>query len=343
MNDKVISYILDNQIQSETWNEVHEEVNSLMNDHDQLIRDISQYVLDNKAGGGEARRAIVGVYYDEVQKYVTWVINTADEVWAGKWGNGDEARLQKFVDAGYSAADYAMVKARVNATKDQHTKIYVPDGLKWTKDMGGKRYLLPNVPTKKGVITWKGYPQGAQGDNPYVFSGSGCGFMSFYAAISTIKGYNMTPLEYANKNLKAAGGTKCPISTAVGQHLLDREGIKYKRVKSFDTDGLVKILREHLATGCPAVVALTRCNRAGVNHKGRYAGSEHYALLIGVSADGKKAYLMDSSKDPARCPRYVDLWDICDHIPTAKEKEDLSPQGLWNGWSNCGGVVLIDM
>lgn len=339
----ILDFIFKNQITAESWEDIQTGVSAIISDHDKLIRYMAQYVLDGKAGGGDERRNLLGIYYDEVQDYVTWVVRTADDVWAGKWGNGDEAREQRFIDAGYSAEDYKMVKARVNATKDQHTNISIPDGLKPTKDMGGKRYLLPNVPTKKGVVTWKGYPQAAQGDNPYVFTGSGCGFMSFYSAISTIKGYDMTPLEYANKNMKAVGGTKCPISTAIGQRLLDREGIKYKRVKSFTTDELAKILREHLSKGCPAVVALTRCNRAGVNHKGRYANSEHYALLIGVTADGKKAYLMDSSRDTARPPRYVDLWDICDHIPTAREMEDLDPKGLWNGWVNCGGVVLIDM
>jgi hypothetical protein len=338
----ILDFIFKNQITAESWEDIQTGVSAIISDHDKLIRYMAQYVLDDKAGGGDERRNLLGIYYDEVQKYVTWVINTANEVWDGKWGNGD-ARIQKFLDAGFTMADYEMVQARVKATVDEHTNISIPDGLKPTKDMGGKRYLLPNVPTKKGVVTWKGYPQAAQGENPYVFTGSGCGFMSFYSAISTIKGYNMTPLEYANKNLKAVGGTKCPISTAIGQRLLDREGIKYERVKSFTTDELVKILREHLSKGCPAVVALTRCNRAGVNHKGRYANSEHYALLIGVTADGKKAYLMDSSRDTARPPRYVDLWDICDHIPTAREREDLDPRGLWNGWVNCGGVVLIDM
>ena len=178
----VLDFILKNQITYNTWKDMQTEITSALKDHEGLIRSMAQYVLDGNAGGGDERRNLLGIYYDEVQDYVTWVCNTADEVWDGKWGNGD-ARIQKFLDAGFTMADYEMVQARVKATVDEHTNISIPDGLKPTKDMGGKRYLLPNVPTKKGVITWKGYPQAAQGDNPYVFTGSGCGFMSFYSAI----------------------------------------------------------------------------------------------------------------------------------------------------------------
>ena len=37
--------------------------------------------------------------------------------------------------------------------------------------------------------------------------------MSFYGVISTIKGYNDMPIEYATKKLeKVTGAEKCPIS-----------------------------------------------------------------------------------------------------------------------------------
>jgi len=112
-------------------------------------------------------------------------------------------------------------------------------------------------------------------------------------------------------------------------------------VKTFTTASLADTLKKHLQTGNPAVIALTRKNRAGVNHKGRYANSEHYATLTHMNTDGKRAFLYDSSGDPNRGPRWVDLYDICDHVPTAREREDFSP--IWNGWANCGGALLVYM
>lgn len=336
MNDKVISYILDNQIQSDTWNEVHEEVNALMNDHDQLIRDISQYILDNKAGGGEARRAIVGVYYDEVQKYVTWVINTADEVWAGKWGNGDEARLQKFLDAGYSAADYAMVKARVNATKDQHMNITISGALKY-RIVGGKQYVYDNVPSWRGNMTMYGYNQHALGQAPWKFDRNGCGFISFFSVIKTIKGYTtLSPAEYADTIMSKVGGTNCPISSSVGIKMLEEEGIKYTWVKRYTTAQLTQIVAEHLRKGKPAIISLYKNNRAGKEDK-RYTIYSHYAVLTHMHSDGKRAWLNDSG---GHKPRLVDLYDICDHCPQANEK--ITFDSIWNGFQNCGGVILIN-
>lgn len=331
---EILEFICRNQLTAENFPGILDQTIKLLGDHSELIRSLADFVLEDKAGREDARKQFLGAYYTEVQKKVNWICTTAEDVWTGKYGN-DALRKELL------GADYDVVMKQVNRTKHLHTSICIPTGLKFKKDKNGKRYIVEGVPTSKGVKTWRGFPQGAQGDNPYNFSGSGCGAMAVYSAIATDKNYDVLPVDYIKKNLAAVGGTKCPISTAIAQRLLDREGIKYKRVKSFNTDSLTKIVREHLATGNPVFVSLTRCNRAGVNHKGRYAGSEHYALLIGVTADGKKAYLMDSSRDPARCPRYVDLWDICDHIPTAKEKEDLDPKGLWNGWSNCGGVLLI--
>ena len=111
----ILDFIFKNQITAESWEDIQTGVSAIISDHDKLIRYMAQYVLDGKAGGGDERRNLLGVYYDEVQDYVTWVVRTADDVWAGKWGNGD-ARIQKFLDAGFSMADYEMVQARVKAT-----------------------------------------------------------------------------------------------------------------------------------------------------------------------------------------------------------------------------------
>lgn len=330
-----ISIILDNQITPDAWTEIQAELSGYMQDPDALIRALALRVMKGVYGTGDTRRAVLGTYYDRVQAKIKTVYDTAEAVWRGEYGNGEEHRRELI------GPDYDLVKYRVNETAAAHNIIRITEKQVQLKtDQGGRRYVLPNMPTAAGIRDIYGYPQGKQGD-AYNFPGSGCGICSAWCVISTDKGYNMSLKEYADRNLAAVGGTKCPISTAIIERLLDREKIPYKRLRSFTTASLAEVLREHLQTGNPAILALTRTNRAGVNHKGRYANSEHYAVLTHLHQDGKRAFLMDSSRDPARGPRFVDLYDICDHVPTAKAKENLDPKGLWNGWSNCGGVVLV--
>lgn len=327
-----IKFILDNQITEKAW----KEIKAIMEDQDNLIRQIAMLVMQDNYGKGEERRAALGVYYDDVQKKITQVYETAEAVWRGEYGNGEEHRRQLIGD------DYDLVKYRINETRADHGALTVDESVISVKtDQSGRRYVLKAVPTALGIRDYHGYPQTKQGDNPYNFSGSGCGISAAYTCISTIKGYDMSLKEWADRNLAAVGGTKCPISTAIMQRLFDREKVKYKRVKSFTTAGMAAMLKEHLQTGNPVILALTRKNRAGVNHKGRYANSEHYATLTHMHKDGQRAFLLDSSGDPNRGPRWVDLYDICDHVPTAKEKETF--KDTWNGWSNCGGVLLVYM
>lgn len=328
----ILKFIVDNQLTEETWVEILPDMTSLLADHDKLIRDLALWTSKGNAGNGEARLACLGIYADEVQNKINWAYHTAEEVWTGKYGNGDERRAAL-------GADFDLVQFLVERTRPG---VFISGMPKVGTDQNGKRYFTKDFPTAKGNRTIYSFPQTRQGSNPYHFSGSGCGLCSVASAIFSIKEYDMTLREYAEKNLSAVGGTKCPISTAIMERLLKREGITYKRVKSFDTDRLADIVRGHLSSGNPVILSLTRCNRAGENHKGRYANSEHYAILWGVTEDGKKAFLFDSSGDPNRGPRMVDLWDICDHVPTAREREDLDPRGLWNGWANCGGVLLIN-
>jgi hypothetical protein len=269
-----------------------------------------------------------------VQAKITAVYKTADAVWRGEYGNGDDHRRELI------GPDYDLVKFRVNETRAEHGALTV-DQITVKTDQGDRRYVLPAVPTALGIRDYHGYPQTRQGENPYNFSGSGCGIASAYTCISTIKGYNMSLREFADRNLDAVEGTKCPISTAIIERLLARENIRYKRQRDFTTARLAAAVKAHLQTGNPVILALTRTNRAGVNHKGRYANSEHYATLTHMHSDGKRAFLLDSSGDPARGPRWVNLYDICDHVPTAKANEDFSP--IWNGWANCGGVVFVFM
>lgn len=330
----LIKTILENQIQPETWPAIRDGLAGYMENPDALIREIAFRTMKNEYGKAEERRAALGPYYDRVQEKITAVYKTADAVWRGEYGNGDEHRRELI------GPDYDLVKFRVNETRAEHGALTV-DQITVKTDQGGRRYVLSAVPTALGIRDYHGYPQTRQGDNPYNFSGSGCGIASAYTCISTIKGYNMSLREFADRNLDAVEGTKCPISTVIMERLLARENIRYKRQRDFTTGSLAAAVKAHLQTGNPVILALTRTNRAGVNHKGRYANSEHYATLTHMHADGKRAFLLDSSGDPARGPRWVNLNDICDHVPTAKAKEDFSP--IWNGWSNCGGAIFVFM
>jgi hypothetical protein len=186
-------------------------------------------------------------------------------------------------------------------------------------------------------MTWYGYDQHNQGSNPFVFDGSGCGFCSFLAVIATLRGYNILPLKYATDNLKAVtGANKCPISLMAGMKLLVHEHIQYEWVRSFSVASAYNDILTHLRKGMPVIVSLSKDNRAGKEDK-RYTRYAHYSLLIGVSANGK-GYLLDSS---SKRPRFVDLYDLCDHVPPAGTNPDYSP--TWNGWKNAGGYVKVFM
>ena len=295
-----------------------------------LIRFMAMYVSGGKVKKGEERKALLGIYYDEVQKKVDWAYKTAKEVWKGIYPNGEANRKKIF------GADYDLVQFWVNQLKPF---IYIPTNLSRATDNSGKRYLIKNVPTAKGNITWKGYNQHSQGSNPYSFDGSGCGFMSFYGVISTIKGYNDLPIKYAEKKLKSVtGAEKCPISIWAGCKFLESEGIKFTWVKGpLTTNDAYTDILNHLSKGMPVIVSLFKDDRAGKEDK-RYTNYAHYSLLIGVTSDKMKAYLLDSG---GKLPRYILLKDLCDHIPGTRKNPDYSPN--WNGWTNAGGYVKVEM
>lgn len=318
----MVKVILDNKLTIDGA----EAIVLLLKNHDELIRHMAKYVLEGKVGKGDERKALLGKYFDEVQAKVNWTITTAENVWAGMYGNDEERRAKL-------GADYDLVMYRVNQT----AVVTVPANLKYTTDKGGKRYVLKNVPTAKGRITWYGYDQHNQGSNPYVFDGSGCGFMSVYSVISTLKGYGSLPIEYANKCFKSVtGGSKCPISLMAGLRFLDKEKIQYEWVRSFGTASAYNDILLHLRKGQPVIVSLFKDSRAGKEDR-RYTNYAHFAVLIGVTSNSK-GYLLDSG---GHKPRLVSLYDLCDHIPTAQSKPDYDP--VWNGFSNCGGYVKIFM
>ena len=71
------------------------------------LRAAAGYVLKGFAGSGAARQRFFGKYYKDVQNKVNWVIQTAQDVIAGKYGTGEE-RKKKL------GADYDLVQAEVN-------------------------------------------------------------------------------------------------------------------------------------------------------------------------------------------------------------------------------------
>lgn len=311
----LIRIILENQLTAE-------DIASMQN-HNELIRQMARYVLEGKAGTGDARKAFLGTYYEEVQAKVTWTIKAAEAVWSGKYGNGD-AREEALGD------DYDLVMFRVNQT----TAITIPTGIKYSTDNGGKRYVLKDFPTARGKMTWYGFDQHNQGSNPFLFDRSGCGFCSFMAVIATLRGYNIMPLRYATDFLKSVtGADKCPISIMAGMKLLDHEKIQYDWVRSFGAASAYNDILLHLRKGMPVIVSLS-ADKGGSK---AYTNENHYSLLIGVTENGK-GYLLDSG---GRKPRYVSLYDICRYIPTAKDRPDYS--STWNGWSNAGGYLKIYM
>ena len=313
----------------ENWEKIQSGVSKILSG-ESLIRFMAIYVSGGKVNKGDERKAILGAYYDEVQSRVDWAYETAQDIWKGMYPNGEAIRKSIF------GADYDLIQFWVNQLIPG---IYVPTNIQKITDSSGKRYLVKNVPTSRGKITWKGYNQHTQGNNPYKFDESGCSFMAFYGVISTIKGYNYMPIEYADKKLKAVtGGAKCPISVWAGCKLLNAEGIKYKWVKGdLNTNKVYKDIADHLSKGMPVIVSLSKDNRAGKEDQ-RYTRFAHWTLLIGVTSDRKQGYLLDSGY---KYPRFIDLWDLCDHIRAARENPEYAP--MFNGWSNCGGYVKVEM
>lgn len=89
---------------------VTDEADRLWHSRAEYLRACADYVLDRHAGAGEARKAFFGSDYDDVQKVVTWVMQAAKDVVAGKYGN-DEERRQALGD------DWQVVQNEVNRMK----------------------------------------------------------------------------------------------------------------------------------------------------------------------------------------------------------------------------------
>lgn len=313
-----IKIILDNQLTAEDAATLVE----YLSDRDTLIRDLALWTSEGNAGTGETRQKALGIYADAVQDKINWAYQAAKDVWGGKYGSG-EARRQAL------GADYDLVQYWVGVVKPG---TYLPAIT--IKDTNGV-YTANGVPTAAGTKTWIGFDQHNSGSS-YRLSGSGCGLCSFLSVIATFKDASIRPQSWCKAFIKSVTGfSACPISISAGTKILQKYGIGFTRVKSFDTDSAFKDIRAHLLQGRPVVVSLSCRNRAG-KKTNSYTDSGHYSLLIGVRADGK-AFLMDSG---GRKPRWVDLWDLCDHIPVNSASDKTAQTWVWQGE---GGYVKVNI
>lgn len=321
----ILKFILTNQLTEENAPAIIGPILAILSDHDRLIRELALWVSKGNAGTGSEREKILGVYADDVQNKINWAYAAAKDVWAGKYGSGDARRKAL-------GTDYDLVQYWVDITRPA---VYVPPGMKYRTEKNGKRYVLPDVPTAKGRLNYIGFDQHAQGVSN--IDGSGCGYCSALIPAATFADPSVMPATYFQRMQEITGG-KCPVSMMAIQKILDDFGIIYTWIKgAMTTQKAHDTLLAHLRKGMPAIVTLVHTNRAGKAVKA-YTNANHYATLIGIVAGEKTAYLYDSG---GRKPRYVDLWDISEYIPGCKEDPDYSP--VWNGWSNCGGILLINL
>lgn len=313
-----IKIILENQLTAEDAATLVE----YLSDRDALIRDLALWTSEGNAGTGADRQKVLGIYADAVQDKINWAYQAAKDVWAGKYGSG-EARRQAL------GADYDLVQYWVGVVKPG---TYLPAIT--VKDTNGV-YTANEVPTAAGTKTWIGFDQHNSGSS-YRLSGSGCGLCSFLSVIATFKDASIRPQSWCKAFIKSVTGfSACPISISAGTKILQKYGIGFTKVKSFDTESAFKDIRAHLLQGRPVVVSLSCRNRAG-KRTNSYTDSGHYSLLIGVRADGK-AFLMDSG---GRKPRWVDLWNLCDHIPVNSASDKTAQTWVWQGE---GGYVKVNI
>ena len=300
---------------------------NLLADHEKLIREIALWVSKGNAGKDPERKAYLGIYADEVQEKINWAYRTAQDVWKNKYGSGDKRKAAL-------GDDYDLVQFWVERTKPY---IYFPSGIKVMTDKGGKRYYLSSIPTARGIKTYYGHDQHAQGVKN--IDGSGCGLCSALIPVTTfVDSSTMPETYYKTKLSKVTGGGKCPISMGAIKRIVEDAGISTTWVTgSMTTQKAHDTLLAHLKKGMPAVVALVHTDRDGKAKKA-YTNANHFATLIGVCEDEKKAFLLDTG---GRKPRYVDLWDISQYIPGCKNKPSYNPG--WDGCGNCGGILLINL
>ena len=320
------------------YNEVQSAVNDLLSDHDELIRELAQYVLDGKAGSGEVRKKYLGKYYDEVQKKVTWVIQAAEDVWAGKYGSGD-SRKKALGD------DYELVQRRVSATAS--TRYFFPNsiGKTMTTDMSGKRYNI-KLPTKKGTVQYHWFGQHKQNNSK--ISGSGCSMCATLAIASTFKDSALMPTPfYKNKLYAICGSQRLPVSPWGAKTILGKYGISCDWVSYFkDTNSAMKDIEAHLKTGQPVLVWVVAWARGKKTYDKIYTSYVHTVVLAGFTENGKALILDSGGKGPYRVR---DFREVCDHIQSCSVDYDKATdlqkahmrQMSWYNLQHSSGYIKI--
>ena len=317
--DLAIEVILGKDINGNTWGsgevrkanlgDRYAEVQSIVNDlladnaHDELIRTLAQYVLDNKAGTGDTRKKYLGSYYDEVQKKVTWIIQAAEDVWAGKYGSGEE-RKKALGD------DYDIVQKRVSATASKRFIFTDNVAKNMTTDKVGKRYNLV-LPTKRGNVRYHWFGQHKQGHAK--ISGSGCSLCATLAIASTFKDATLMPVNFYDSKLKSiCGSQRLPVSPWGVKTILSKYGIQSDWVSYFKNTATVEAdIRAHLMTGQPVVVWVVAWARGKSTWDKIYTSYVHTVVLAGFTESGKVLILDSGGKGPYRVR---DFHEVCGHI-----------------------------
>lgn len=328
------------QLLGDHYAQVQELVNDLLSNHDELIRSLAQYVLDDKAGSGEVRKKYLGKYYDEVQKKVTWVIQAAEDVWSGKYGSGDERRKAL-------GDDYDIVQARVSATAPQRFVFPNNIGKSVKTDMSGKRYNLM-LPTKKGRLNFHWFGQHKQGISK--ISGSGCSMCATLAIVSTFKDSSVMPVPFYNSKLGAiCGSQRLPVSpwgakTILSKYRIDCDWVSYFK----DTNSAMKDIEAHLRSGQPVLVWVVAWARGKKTYDKIYTSYVHTVVLAGFTENGKVLILDSGGKGPYRIR---DFREVCDHIQscsfdydkaTATQKSHMR-QMSWYNLQHSSGYLKVKL
>lgn len=224
----------------------------------------------------------------------------------------------------------------------------------------------------KFSVTMKGYPR----DLTYIFynQGSsrnkssmtspnltkavachGCAASSTAALLSAFTGKAVTPVMVMESIEKTVAGNDAwlsnysksnanqrPLSLYGVSKILSYYGVPSSRVWKF-TDAQAKAqIKEHLLTGNPVVVVVSKKNRATGKSSSLWTNGYHTMVLIGMTANNK-VLVGDSVNRAAfgksQRVKITTLDELIPYMfPCTKEKASF----YWNAASSCGGYLLVN-
>ena len=91
------------------YEEVQKLVNEYVNDKDELIRQLTDYVLSGEAGRATFRKIILQDYYQEVQDKINYVVKVANEIISGNNPYGDNDMRKENL-----GKDYQIIQNQIN-------------------------------------------------------------------------------------------------------------------------------------------------------------------------------------------------------------------------------------